>query len=368
MIRSFLKLYGMNAGIEAQNLLTMRINLVDAKYPDNAKRLAFYERLQPRLAAIPGVEAVEVTSNLPLEGSYGWRVEIEGQPPVEDDKRPSVNGLVIGPDYYRVLGFRVLRGRPFGAADGVAGKEAAIVNQRFAAKYWPNEDPLGKRLRIVRTGERPWLTVVGVCQDVRQNDPAREDLDPLLYVPYRQDAARSYAVVARARVATTTLVPAFRKEIQLLDEDLPVFRVMTLQEHFIEQRWPFRVFGTLFAVFAGIALVLSSVGIYAVMAYAVSQRTQEIGVRMALGASGGSILRMVMQRGLVQLAIGLTVGLAGAFGVTRVLKALLVQITPTDPVTFVTISALLSAVAVIACWVPARRAMRVDPVVALRYE
>lgn len=309
-----------------------------------------------------------MASNLPLSGSYGWRVEIEGQPPVEDDKRPSVNGLVIGPDYYRVMGFRVLRGRPFAAADGLAGKEAVIVNQRFAAKFWPNEDPLGKRLRIVRTGERPWLTVVGVCQDVRQNDPTRVDLDPLLYVPYRQDAARSYAVVARARVSPTTLVAAFRREIQLLDEDLPVFRVMTLQEHFIDRRWPFRVFGSLFAVFAGIALVLSSVGIYAVMAYAVSQRTQEIGVRMALGASGGSILRMVMRRGLTQLVIGLAVGLAGAFGGTRVLKSLLVQITPTDPVTFVTISALLSAVAVAACWVPARRAMRVDPVVALRYE
>jgi predicted permease len=357
MIRSFLKMYGMNAGLDAANILTMRTTLVDAKYPDNAKRLAFHERLQPRLVAIPGVDSVALTTNLPLQGSYGWRIEVEGEAPVEDDKRPSVNGLIIGPDYFRVFGFRVL-----------PSKEAVIVNQRFAAKFWPNQDPLGKRLRIVREGQRPWLTVVGVCQDVRQNNPSRVDLDPLLYVPFRQDPPRSFAIAARIQVPPATLLSAFRQEIQAVDEDLPIFNPKTLEEHFIEARWPFRVFGTLFAIFAGIALILSAVGIYAVMAYAVSQRTQEIGVRMALGASAGQIVMLVLRRGLIQLAVGLAVGLAGAFGVTRVLRSLLVQVTPTDPVTFASISALLTVAAVLACWLPARRAMRVDPVVALRYE
>jgi predicted permease len=367
MIRSFLKLYGMGAGIDAENILTMRVNLVDAKYPDAAKRAAFYDRLQPRLAAIPGVESATFTTNLPLGGSYGWRVEIEGSPPVEDDTRPSVNGLIVGPDYFRVFGFRVLRGRAFTETDGLPGKEAVIVNQRFAARYWPNEDALGKRLRIVRDGARPWLTVVGVCQDVRQNDPQRADLDPLMYVPYRQDPARVFALVARAQ-APSTLAPAVRREVRAIDEDLPAYEVMTLREFFIQRRWPFRVFGMLFSAFALIALALSTVGIYGVMAYSVNQRTQEIGVRIAPGASGGSILALVLRRGLGQLAAGLVLGLAGAYGVTRVLQRVLVQVSATDPLTFASLSALLTVVAVLACWIPARRAMRVDPVVALRYE
>jgi len=368
LIRSFLKMYGMGAGVDAENLLTMRVNLVDAKYPDAAARLAFSERLRPRLASLPGVDSVVLTSNLPIGGSYGWRIEVEGQPPVEDDKRPSVNGLIITPEYYRVMGFGVLRGRAFNDTDGLAGKEAVLVNQRFAARFWPNEDPLGKRLRIVREGQRPWLTVVGVCQDIRQSNPSRPDIDPLMYVPYRQDPARGFSIVARTRVAPSSLVPALRKEVQAVDEALPVFQVQTLHEFYIQQRWPFRIFGTLFSVFAVIALVISSVGIYAVMAYAVSQRTQEFGVRIALGASPGRILLLVLRRGLVQLALGLVIGLAGAFGLTRVLKSILVQISPTDPVTFVSISALLTAVALLACWIPARRAVRVDPAVALRYE
>jgi predicted permease len=278
-----------------------------------------------------------------------------------------VNGLIVGPDYFRVFGFRVLRGRAFTETDGLPGKEAVIVNQRFAARYWPNEDALGKRLRIVRDGARPWLTVVGVCQDVRQNDPQRADLDPLMYVPYRQDPARVFALVARAQ-APSTLAPAVRREVRAIDEDLPAYEVMTLREFFIQRRWPFRVFGMLFSAFALIALALSTVGIYGVMAYSVNQRTQEIGVRIAPGASGGSILALVLRRGLGQLAAGLVLGLAGAYGVTRVLQRVLVQVSATDPLTFASLSALLTVVAVLACWIPARRAMRVDPVVALRYE
>ena len=174
--------------------------------------------------------------------------------------------------------------------------------------------------------------------------------------------------MARSKVPPTSLTSSFRKEVLALDTNLPLYRISTLTETFVQQRWPFRVFGTLFAVFAVIALVLSSVGIYAVMSYAVSQRTQEIGIRMALGASTGNVMRLVLSLGAKQLAIGLAVGLALAFGVTRVLASLLVQTTPTDPVTFTAIVLLLVTVAFIACWIPARRAMHVDPLVALRYE
>jgi putative ABC transport system permease protein len=292
---------------------------------------------------------------------------------VEEDKQPDVPAVVAGPNYFSTISLAILRGRAFTATDGLPGKAAVIVNQRFAAKYLPGEDPLGKRIRVNWKGERPWLTIVGVSQGSRQTQPDQAAIEPLIFLPYRARPVEGFLILARARVgsgqpAPTGLASALRKEIQAVDSDLPVFAVMTLQENFAQQRWPLRVFGTLFAVFALIALLLSSVGLYSVMAYSVSRRTQEIGVRIAMGAPSGSILLLVLGHGLRQLALGLAIGLAAAFGLARVMKALLVQVTPSDPVTFASISAVLIAVGVLACWIPARWAMRVNPVVALRYE
>lgn len=221
---------------------------------------------------------------------------------------------------------------------------------------------------MFRDPEMPWLTVVGVCADIIQNRPDKVELDPIVYVSFRQDPLRGALIIARTRTAPATLITAFRKEVRAADENLPLFGVKTMQDFLVDQRWPFRVFGSLFAIFALIALALSSVGIYAVMAYSVSRRTQEIGVRMALGATAGNVLRLVLSLGLKQLAVGLVIGLAAAFGLTRVLSALLVRISPTDPATFAGLSILLTAIGVIACWLPARRATRIDPMVALRYE
>jgi putative ABC transport system permease protein len=369
MIRSFLKLYDLDPGFNPKNILTMRYMLNDAKYPAPDSRVHFEEQLLMRLGSVAGVDSVAVVSNLPMQGASNWRFEIEGQPPVEKEKRPTESGIIISPDYFRVLGIDVLRGRAFNSSDGLPGKTAVIVNQRFATKYWPKEEAVGKRIRLTRdSGEQPWLTVLGVCPNIRQGDFTKTEKEAVMYVPYRQDAADGVAIMARSKVPPASLTSSFRKEVQDLDSNLPLFRANTLTDSFAEQRWGFRVFGTLFAVFALIALVLSSVGIYAVMSYAVSQRTQEIGIRMALGASAGSVLRLVLSLGAKQLAIGLVAGLALAFGVTRVLASLLVQITPTDPATFASIVLLLVAVAFIACWIPARRAMHVDPLVALRYE
>jgi predicted permease len=369
MIRSFLKLYDLDPGVNANNVLTMRYLLNDAKYPTPDSRVHFEEQLLTRLAAVAGVDSVAVTLNLPMQGAPNWRFEIEGQPPVEKEKRQTVSGIIVSPDYFRTLGIDVLRGRAFNNSDGLPGKTAVIVNQRFATKNWPKEDAVGKRIRLTRdSGEQPWLTVLGICPDIKQGDFNHTEAEPVIYVPYRQDAASGVAIMARSKVPPTSLTSSFRKEVLALDTNLPLYRISTLPETFVQQRWPFRVFGTLFAVFAVIALVLSSVGIYAVMSYAVSQRTQEIGIRMALGASTGNVMRLVLSLGAKQLAIGLAVGLALAFGVTRVLASLLVQTTPTDPVTFTAIVLLLVSVAFIACWIPARRAMRVDPLVALRYE
>jgi putative ABC transport system permease protein len=369
LARSFLNSYAQTAGIRAERFLTMRVDLSGKKYATDAARRAFYERLEPLLAATPGIEAGAIVSHPPAKGSFEWPLELEGSAPVEQDQRPRIAVVVAGPSYFATAGIALLRGRAFDDADGLKDKGAAIVSHRFAAKYWPGEDPIGKRLRLLWDGDRPWLTVVGVSQDVVQNNrPTQNDgIDPLVFIPYRGKPVSDIALLARAN-APTSLSGPLRREIQSLDPDLPVFGVMTLQENFEQQRWGLRVFGSLFGVFAAIALLLSSVGLYATMAYSVTRRTQEIGVRVAMGASRGNILWLVVAQGLRQLGIGLVVGLGGAFALARLMKALLFRVSATDPVTFAAISALLLSVGVLACWLPARSAMKVEPTVALRYE
>jgi predicted permease len=369
MIRSFLEVQNLQAGVNAYNTLTMRVNLTEAKYPNAEARNALYDRLLPALAAIPGVDRVALTTNLPLAGSVSWRMELEGQAHVERTRLPRVSGVVVTPEYFRTLEIPLAQGRGFDENDGRAGQEVAIVNRRFVARYLAGQEPLGRRLRLVRDERSDaWLTIVGVSADVRQNSPSDAEIAPLLYLPYRYDAPGWAAIVARSRVEPSSLIAAFRKQVQSVDQDLPVFQPGTLDEFFARQRWPFRVFGSLFAILAGVALLLSGTGIYAVMAYAVEQRTQEIGVRLALGARSSSILWLVLSQGSRQLVLGLMLGLLAAFAITRAIEALLVQVQPTDPLTFGAVTALLSAAAAAACWLPVRRAQRVDPVVALRYE
>lgn len=369
MIRSFLKMYGLDPGVDTKNLLTMRFSLPEQRYKTPESRLSFQQRLLPRLAAIPGVESVSLTSNVPLQGAEGRQFELEGQAPTDPEKLPRLFRLVITPEYFDTVRARIVRGRALDDSDGASGKPNIVVNQTFAAKFWPGEDPIGKRIRLTGgEGERPWLTVVGVSPEIIQLDPSRNEPNTLIYAPYRMDPLRGAAIIAHTRVPPDSLVEAFRKEVRNVDEDLPVFAAKSMEQVLIDQRWVFRVFGTLFAIFAGIGLALSAVGIYAVVAYSVTRRTQEIGVRMALGASAGSVLRLILSLGFKQLAIGLTLGLGAAYGLTRVLKSLLVQVTPTDPVTFAGISLLLLAIGGVACWMPARKAAKIDPMIALRYE
>ncbi len=368
MIRSFMKLYGLDVGIKTDTLLTLRIDLPELRYKTPEALLEFADRALARFAAIPGVEAVALTSNLPLEGGAGWKFEVDGQAPIDKEKLPRLTGLRVTPGYFQTVGIRAVRGRLFDDADGSPGKQNAVVNQSFAAKYFPAQDPVGKRVRLSRDTPQPWLTIIGVVPDVVQNDPSRIDPNTVLYLPNRQEPLRGPAVIARTRVPPTTLTTAFRQEMRVLDADLPIFEPRTMQEITVQQRWPFRVFGTLFGVFALLGLALSAVGIYAVVAYSVSRRTQEIGVRMALGASAGSVLRLILALGFKQLTVGLVIGLAAAFGLTRVLASVLAGISPTDPVTFTAISLLLLAIGAAACWAPARKASRIDPMIALRYE
>ncbi|MBW8868448.1 MAG: FtsX-like permease family protein, partial [Acidobacteria bacterium] len=248
-------------------------------------------------------------------------------------------------------------------------------NARFASKYYPGENVLGKRIRLKAPTSgpdaqkvKPWTTIVGVTPTVRQRNVQDVEPDAVIYLSYRLDPPSGTAILIRGQGEPGALTSAVREAVQATDPDQPVFSVQTLEQTFVQQRWPYRVFGTMFTIFAIIALVLSSVGIYAVTAYSVTQRTQEIGVRMALGAQSRQVSWLILRQGLVQLVIGLTLGTAGALLAAPVLQSLLVQIKPTDPVTLGAIGLVFAAVTVCACLIPAHRATRLDPLVALRIE
>jgi putative ABC transport system permease protein len=377
MIRSFLNTYNHSLGVNPVNVLTAQINLRDAKYKTPEAKTAFFQQLQTRLHALPGVEFAAFTTNLPGSGSNGFLYELEGAPATDNRKRPLVQGLVVSPEYFPALEIRPTIGRGFTAPDGVTGVPVVIVNQTFATKYFPRQDSLGKRLRLVKRVPgangtltevlQPWLTVVGVVPDVVQDNVGSE-MAPLIYLPLRQEPRAAVLAVLRTSVPPGTLLNSLRKEVQTVDENLPVTQLDTLNNLILMRSWPWRVFGSMFAIFALIALVLASVGLYGVMAHSVSQRTQEIGVRVALGASSGRILRLVFSQGMSQLAIGMAIGLAAAFAVTRVLKGLLIGVSSTDPTTFLIVAAVLTTAGILGCVIPARRAVRVDPVVALRHD
>jgi len=370
MMRSFLMVSTLDLGVRTEGLMSMRLQLADAKYREPASRAAFFDELGPRLAAIPGVESAALTTSLPLFGSGSRSFEIDGRPAAAPDDRPSASRIIITPDFFGTVGVTLARGRTFVETDGMPGAETAIVNERFASQFFPGEDPIGRRIRFP-AGDGPapaWLEIVGVSPSIRHNSPQDPDPAAAVYVPFRQEPPSSALLVVRSGTAPGAIMQAVRTEVQAIDRDQPVFSIETMDETLARARWPFTVFGSLFAIFALLALVVSAVGLYAVMAYAVTQRTAEIGLRLALGARGGAVLWLVLRRGLVQLAIGLTIGLAGAWFISLVLASLLVQITPRDPATFAVITALLVLVALAACLIPAARAMRLDPVVALRKE
>ena len=372
MIRSFLKIHTADMGVHAANILTAALDLPPAKYPRAEVQISFFDRLKASLDATPGVESVALADSLPSGGTPRRSYEIAGAPPAsvgEDERRRSVLAvLTVSPAYFRTLGASLLSGREFNDADGASGVPVVLVNQRFASNYWPGEDPLGKRLRLFKGATpEPWLTVVGVVSNIVQNDTTRQRFDPLIYLPYRQQPATDMWVLARTRVPPGSLENPFRREVQALDSELPIYGPFTLTEP-IERYWDSRFYGILFLIFAAIAVLLASIGLYTVIAHSVSQRTQEIGIRMAIGATAHDIRKLVFTQGMLPLGIGLSIGLTASLAVNRVLKSMLVQVSPSDPITLVTASVVLIFAAMLGCLIPARRAMRVDPVVALRHE
>ena len=378
MIRSFLKMARTPLGARTDHLISMDILLRAKRYSTDASQISFHQQLKTRLETLPGVEIVAMASNLPGDGWTDFNYGLEGATPVDQQRQPRTGAVIVSPTYFPVLEIRPRRGRVFTESDGVAGVPVVIVNQSFATMSWPGEDPLGKRLRLVgRTSgapagsapvPQPWLTVVGVIPDVVQNDTSQGSHDPLIYLPYRQLPQRDMVVAARTLVPPETLGNAFRREVQALDGDLPVTDLRTLDAMLLERTRSWRVYGSMFSIFAAMALLLASVGLYGVIAHSVSQRTQEIGVRMVMGASKRNILKMVFAQGMRQLIVGLAVGLAASVGLTRVLSSMLVGVTAVDPLTFVTVALVLTLAAVVGAAIPARRATKVDPIVALRYQ
>ena len=375
MVRSFLKMYTTELGIPIDHVMSMSMQLPSTKYPTPELRLAFYDRLAPKLESIAGVESAAFSTSVPGFGGGRARVQIEGRPPVERwEDYPEVVTSIVSPGFFKTVALPILRGRTFTERDGTPGAEALVVDEGLVAMVFPGEDPIGRRVRFpnppTSSGqpEPVWRTIIGVTRSVGDlPDPGSSQPKAAAYIPLRQTVTSGAAVIVRSRLDPVAVMNAVRREVQQIDPDQPVFTVRTIEQQMKEATWPYRIFGTLFAVFALIALVLSAVGLYAVMAYSVTQRTAEIGVRMALGADGRRVSWMVLRRGLVQLAIGLSLGLVGAYAASQVLTELLAGgVTPHDPVTFAAISIILSAVAVAACLIPAHRASRIDPLVALR--
>ncbi len=366
LIRSLMKRQSLSLGIRTENLITAGIGLQQTKYPQPQDRIAFVDRLTERLGAMPDIQAFTIASHIPARGAQSHQFKLVDRNVADKNGvLPSVLTVVVTPGYFQALDLTIPRGREFRSGDGQAGSEAVIVNQRFVAQYWPGEEAIGKQIQL--DSNVVWLTVVGISPTIRQNN-ARLEIDPTIYVPYRQMPTGSFSIMARSRSSKEVLAKGLRDQMRLIDPDLPLANIRTMQESIALQTLERRILAAMFSSFAVIALILSSVGIYAVTAYATSQRTQEIGVRVALGAEKRDVVWLILRAGLRQLLIGLPAGLAAAYGVSRVLGSMLFQVTPSDPMTFVFTAAVTAAVIVTACMLPAWRASRLNPVDALRTE
>jgi predicted permease len=375
MMRSFLTMYRMDLGIDTSHLLTMRLTLPLTKYPQREPRVAVYQHLEERLRGVKAIQSAALTTNPPMQGGFVRQLSIEGRPQPEGVPVPEVTMVSVSTGYFDTLRIPIVRGRAFTDTDGTPAQPSAIVNQRFVALHFSGEDPVGHRIRLVDSGppgpnsSLPVdITIVGIVPNVRQRSFQEPDPDPIVYLPYRADPQRFSMLMVRTASDPGTVTPLVREEMRIVEPDLPLFDIQTMDARLAQMRWPMRVFGSMFAIFAGIALLLSAVGLYAVTAYSVSQRTSEIGIRMALGAQPEQVLWLVLKRALVHLSIGLPIGMAGAFGVGRLLQSLLVQTSSRDPLTIALIALVMIVVSVAACFWPARKATRLDPVIALRYE
>ena len=369
LMRTVMRLRNVDTGFNAQNILSMNIGLPTIKYPKPENVIAFNKQLTERLAALPGVRAAGTTSVLPLSDNFDGRGLVVEDQPKPRGEEITVDLYVTTPGYLRAMEINTLKGRAIGEADTADSSKIALINRTMADQLWPNQDPLGKRIRFPGSEKnpQPWRTVVGVVSDVAQY--ALDKKPPMqIYLPHAQFPTSFNSIVVKTEGDATAMTNQVRREIQAVDKDQAVFNVTTLDQLMGESILIRRFFMLLLLVFAGLALILAAVGIYGVMSYVASQRTHEIGIRMALGAQASDVLKLLIGSGMFLALIGVVAGLAGAFALTRVLAGLLFGVSATDAVTFVTVSTGLIVVALLACYIPARRATKIDPLVALRYE
>ena len=368
-VRSFLNVQHSSAGFDTSPLLTMRFYMPGTAYESPEAKARRVEDIVQRIESLPGVQAAFASNFIPFgAGGGGGNVLVEGRT-VDRGQEPGITFIAASPHLRRTLGVSLLRGRDISDSEEATRTPVAVINETMARQIWPDEDPVGRRFGVRSEGDPEWFTIVGVIADFRhfQGDNERP-VFPSAYVPYSFDPTLNTGLTIRVSGDPTRITSAVREQIRLADPALPVFSVQTMEELRQLSFWQFRLFGWMFSAFGTIALLLASIGVYGVLSYSVSQRVQEIGVRMALGAGRRDVLRLILGHGVKLAGLGIAIGLVGAAGATQFIKSILFNVTPTDPLSFGGVALFLTLVALLASYVPARKAMSVDPIVALRNE
>jgi len=366
LARSFMQLAQVDPGFIPENATMLRLSLPGKKYAQPEQQNAFANSLLEHVKDLPGVQAVGLTHSMPLVGDYVLGFNIEGRPPVAPENMPSTNYYSVTPDYFRAMGIRLVRGRVFTPQDDPKAPRVAIINETMARQYFPNEDPIGKRLNITN-GPETWREIVGIVGDIKQYG-VDKPTTAQSYEPFAQVPFSSINVVIRTKGSPAAMLGALRPTVYAVDKDQPIGAIRPLEEIVADSISRQRFAMTLLTVFSTVALVIAAVGIYGVMAYNVVQRTGEFGIRMALGAQQRDVLRLVLTQGGKLIGLGLAIGLLATLGASRAMGSMLFNTSAYDPLTLSSITLLLGAVALIACFFPANRATKVNPIEALRTE
>jgi putative ABC transport system permease protein len=369
LVKSFAQLRKIDTGFETEKVLTMVLRLPDAKYRDDPQYVAFFRQALERIRTTPGVNSAGIVNFLPLYGGLGSATSfnIEGKPEPPRGTGPSTNVRVADSGYFKTMGIPLLRGRSFTDAEDAEERPVILVSDSFARRHFPGEDPLGKRIKVFMAEDPAWTEIIGVVGDVRYDNLTAE-AESFVYYPHPGLTYPFMTLVIRTAGDPAEMAPTVRREIAAIDADQPVSDVRTMTQVMADTVSRARFNTLLLGIFAGLATLLAAVGIFGVMNYSVQLRTREIGLRMALGAQPGRMLMLVLRQGLVLTLIGIGVGLVGALALSRVMSGLLYGVTASDPATFAVIVVVLAVVALVACYIPARRATRVDPLIALKYE
>lgn len=368
MMLSFWHVYKVDLGANVEGVISAGIQLPESQYPEATERFEITRRILESIRALPDVVAATDTSHEPSNGANGFFFDLEGSVADSPDDQQRELYVMTSPGYFDFFEAAILQGRDFGALDTPDSPKTAIVNRRFAEKYWPNESPMGKRLllRGQPGEERTSLEIVGVSSNIMTNN--RGEFEPIVYRSFTQDAWQYRRLLIRSQGDPAALAPAMRRAVADIDPDLPVFDVATMEERLIKSRWPLRLFGSIFVLFAAIALTMSAAGIYGLVSYSVGRRTPEFGIRMALGAGARDIRALVLKQGMARVAIGIALGIPAAYFGAQILESVLSGVKATDPVVLGTVALFFLSVAGAACWLPAQRAASVSPNTALRHE